>query len=78
MVCFAISKLWGPDYGFYGVLACLCGSALTYYSVFVNPSSSTAALELLISPAINVVFFLPIGIVIGHFNKRLGEQSSAP
>jgi hypothetical protein len=77
LACLAISKLVGPDYGFYGVLACLLGDGLTYYSVFVNPTSSTAAIGLLFSPMVNLVFFLPIGMFVGHLNKRLGEKSSA-
>jgi len=78
LACLAISRLVGPDYGFYGVLACLLGSGLTYHSVFVNPTSSTAAIGLLFSPMVNLLIFLPIGMLLGHLNRKLSEQSLAP
>ena len=78
LACIVISRHLGPDYGFYGVLACLLGDGLTYYSVFVNPTSSTSAIGLLFSPLVNLAFFLPIGLFVGHLNKRLSEQSPAP
>jgi uncharacterized membrane protein YfcA len=46
----------------------------TYWSVFIAPRSSTAALGLLFAPMWKTFVPLPIGAVIGHaIGKRLAR-----
>ena len=78
VLCIVFARIAGPDYGLYGAIACLIGSMLTYFIVFVDPSSSTAAIHLLFSPAFNVFVFLPIGIALGHINKRVSNGPPTP
>jgi len=73
----AIARWGHPSYGFFAAAACMGGDLLTYLSVFVNPESSTAAIGLLFAPIANLFFFLPLGAVIGHLNKRLAERAPA-
>lgn len=37
-----------------------------YHSVFVAPSSSTAAIALLFGPLVNITVLLPLGLLIGY------------
>ncbi len=41
-----------------------------HYSVFINPTSSTAALGLLFMPIWNIVVFMPLGFLFGFCLKR--------
>jgi len=42
-----------------GVAAALCVDALTFHSVFIRPTSSTASLALLFAPLWNLLIFVP-------------------
>jgi hypothetical protein len=42
-----------------GAVAALCVDALTFHSVFIRPTSSTAAIALLFSPLWNLLIFVP-------------------
>jgi len=63
---------------FYGAL---CAAIVVFLfdlfmhlEVFVWPSSSTSALGLLFMPMWNVILFIPLSFLIGHFiNKRLSK-----
>ena len=41
-----------------------------YYSVFVNPQSSTAALGMLFVPILNIAVFVPLGAAVGWWVGR--------
>jgi hypothetical protein len=42
-----------------GAVAALCVDALTFHSVFIRPTSSTASIALLFSPLWNLLIFVP-------------------
>jgi hypothetical protein len=59
----------------------LCGAILPlildlmmYYSVFIHPTSSTAAIGLLFMPLWNLVLFMPIGLLAGFLIVRLKNR----
>ncbi len=64
-ICWVIATRSSPLAGFFGALAALIADMMTFYDVFVAPTSSTAALGLVIAPAVNLVLFMPIGLIIG-------------
>lgn len=43
---------------------------ITYYSVFINPKSSTDSLAFLWMPIWNTVFFVPLGFLFGYIIDR--------
>ena len=47
-----------------------------FYSVFIHPSSSTAALGLLFMPLWNLFVFLPLGALIGWWYGRRARQGA--
>src|SRR4051812_44631516 len=47
-----------------------------YYSVFVNPQGSTAAVGLFFVPIINVAFLVPIGAALGWWVGRRIAQTT--
>jgi hypothetical protein len=50
--------------------------SITFYSVFVAPGGSTAALGLLFVPLWNLVIFVPLGGTVGWWvGKRLRENA---
>jgi hypothetical protein len=49
---------------------------LIYYAVFVNPQSSTDAVAYVFKPAVQLLFFLPIGLIIGRvIDKRVSAEA---
>jgi hypothetical protein len=51
--------------------------ALIYFLVFVNPQSSTDALAYVLKPWVQVLVFLPIGLLVGRLiDKRDREQAA--
>lgn len=67
-----------PCYALAGSLAALAWDALTYHSVFVSPSSSTATLGLLFAPLGNVLFFVPGGMLAAYLVQRARIGVGAP
>jgi hypothetical protein len=66
-VCLAVTLLGKgrPLLGLFGAAAALIISASTYHSVFVSPTSSTAAIGLLFVPLVNILIAVLIGMLIG-------------
>jgi hypothetical protein len=52
----------------------LVGDTITYYSVFIAPQSSTAALGLLVMPAWNLILLGPIGALISWASARIAQK----
>jgi hypothetical protein len=52
------------EYAIGGIVIPLITDSMLYYEVFVNPTSSTAAIGYLYLPAWNLFIFLPIGIIL--------------
>ena len=59
-----------------GAAIALLFDLLTHYSVFVHPTSSTAALALIFTPLCNTLFFAPIGILVTWLILRRRAQLS--
>lgn len=73
MLPYVLGLLVGRDNplaGALGVLPALPLDAYMYYSVFVAPDSSTAALGLLSMPAFNLLVVLPVGMLLGYAISR--------
>lgn len=64
-----------PWMGLCGALAALCVDWAMYYSVFIAPGSSTAALGLLVAPLINLVVVVPVAVLLAYL---LGRLRAAP
>jgi hypothetical protein len=63
----------------------LCGAMLPlildlmmYDSVFIHPTSSTAAIGLLFMPLWNLVLFMPVGLLAGFLIARFKKQKQCP
>lgn len=67
-----------PLLGLFGAAAALIADLNSYYSVFVVPDSSTAAIGLLFAPLINLVVFMPVGMLIGLALGRWLSSRAAP
>jgi hypothetical protein len=62
-----------------GAALALCADCYMFWSVFLHPKSSTAALGLLFMPLWNLVVFMPLGMLIGHgLSKLLLRGPNAP
>jgi len=59
-----------------GAAIALLFDLLTHYSVFVHPTSSTAALALIFTPLWNTLVFAPIGILVTWLILRQRAQHS--
>ncbi len=60
-----------PLLGFFGAIGALVGDAGVYYSVFVAPTSSTAAIGLLFFPLVDLLLLMPAGILVGYIMELL-------
>jgi hypothetical protein len=60
-----------------GVVLALVIDALNYYSVFIIPQSSTAALGLLWIPLWNLVLFMPAGLLVGWVASKAKEHKTS-
>jgi hypothetical protein len=60
----------------FGVVLPAIMDTLNFYSVFISPQSSTAALGLLWMPLWNLVLFMPVGLVIGWAIARRKTSNS--
>jgi len=54
-----------------GALAALCVDFAMYYSVFIAPDTSTAALGLLMAPVINLIVVVPLAVLLAYLLGRL-------
>lgn len=72
-----LGKRW-PLLGLFGAAAALIADLNLYYSVFVAPDSSTAAIGLLFAPLINLVVFVPLGMLVGYGLGRWLNRRAAP
>ena len=65
-----------------GVIPPLVMDAFNYYEVFISPTSSTAAINLLFMPLWNLVLFMPIGLLVGWWvtagEGNSGQKTSNP
>ncbi len=60
----------------------LCGALLplfldlmTYYLVFINPTSSTAAIAWVVMPLWNLILFMPFGLLTGFLIVRFKKKN---
>lgn len=60
-----------PLPGIFGSGAALVVDSVFFYSVFVAPQSSTAAVGLLFAPLVNLILALPLGMLVGVFLSRV-------
>ena len=61
-----------------GAVIALLFDLLAHYSVFVHPTSSTAALALVVTPLWNTLVFAPLGILVTWLTlRRRGQISEA-
>ena len=67
-----------PLLGFSGAVGPLLADIELYHSVFIAPTSSTAAIALLWGPLLNVLVLLPLGMLIGYGFVRWFGRRSAP
>lgn len=71
IICLIILRSVGTPIKVLGSsLIILIMDAWMYEEVFISPSSSTAALGLLIMPFWNMVLFIPIGCLLGWFAEK--------
>lgn len=54
-----------------GAVGPLVLDSFNYYTVFISPESSTAALGLLMMPAVNLVLAMPLGLLLGYALSRI-------
>lgn len=66
-----------PFLGFCGATLAFVGDLNTYYSVFVLPTSSTAAIGLLFSPLVGLFFWVPLGVLVGYVIGRWLDRKAA-
>lgn len=71
--CLLVARLLGNGRlpAFCGALAALLGDLANFYAVFMSPTSSTAALGLLVVPLLNLVVLAPAGILLGYGVRRV-------
>lgn len=77
LLCLLLARKWNPVAALGGAVAALLLDAFMYYSVFVAPDSSTAALGLLVIPLVNLVAAVPVGLAVGYAVSRWQRQSAA-
>lgn len=63
--------------GALAVLGSLVVDVLLYYSVFIEPESSTAALGLLFAPGFNLLIVLPVALLLGYLISRRSRPRPA-
>lgn len=63
LLCLVGTFLSQRVFAVFASVGCLAVDLATYHSVFISPTSSTAALGLLFAPAVNLVVVLPIAMV---------------
>ena len=80
VICLFIAFVRGgrPFLGFCGATAALLGDLSSYYSVFISPTSSTSAIVLLFAPMVSLVFWMPLGVLVGYVVCRLHIRRAAP
>jgi hypothetical protein len=81
LVPYALATLIGLRWsGVAGALAALIAlviDVLTYYSVFIAPTSSTAALGLLFAPLVNLLLVLPASLLVAYLLSRHRHSHAA-
>lgn len=78
VACALIARLCPhPLMGVIPLLPALALDGLAYYSVFVDPQSSTAALALLWAPIWNLLLVVPIGSFIGWLLRGRRHEQAA-
>ena len=60
-----------PLPGVLGSGAVLVVDSVFFYSVFVSPQSSTAAIGLLFAPLVNLIAAVPLGMLVGFLLSRV-------
>ena len=78
IACALIARLCPyPLMGVIPLVPALALDGLAYYSVFVDPQSSTAVLALLWAPIWNLILVVPIGSLIGWLLRgRVGAEAA--
>jgi len=61
----------------FGAVAALAVDLISYHSVFVAPTSSTAAVGLLFAPLINLLACVPLGMLAGRALEWWGNRRTA-
>jgi hypothetical protein len=79
VVCAVALRRWGPVAAIGGSAVALGLDAMTVYSVFIHPTSSTAPLAMLFVPLWSLLIFTPLGIAAGRLiDQRIGSRSANP
>ena len=71
-LCALALRFWGPGAAIGGCAVALVLDALTVFSVFIHPTSSTAPLALLFVPLWSLLVFTPLGLAAGRLIARRG------
>ncbi len=58
-----------------GALVALAWDIRTYYSVFVHPTSSTAALAMIVMPLWNTLLFVPAAMLVAWLPMRMAQRN---
>jgi hypothetical protein len=78
LACLVLAWRWTALGGLLGALAALPIDLAMYHAVFIEPTSSTAALALLVTP-IATIFAAAVGVLLGRFIQgRLAARASSP
>jgi hypothetical protein len=79
IVCAVALRRWGVGAAIGGSAVALGLDAVTVYSVFIHPTSSTAPLAMLFVPLWSLLVFTPLGIAVGRLiGQRRGSSSPKP
>lgn len=69
-LCAVALRVWGPAAAIGGSGVALGLDAMSVYTVFIHPTSSTASLLLLFVPLYSLLIFTPLGIAAGWLTDR--------
>jgi hypothetical protein len=64
LICLALNFLVKPLTVFPAAILTFLLDIFNYYTVFINPKSSTAAIGLLWVPLWNIILFIPAGLLV--------------
>jgi hypothetical protein len=80
IMCAAVLRIWGNvGAAIGGSATALVLDALTVYSVFIHPTSSTAPLAMLFVPLWSLLVFTPLGLSVGWLmDRRIRSRDSRP
>ncbi|YBV95586.1 hypothetical protein M1D80_18485 [Phyllobacteriaceae bacterium JZ32] len=81
-ICWVIAARVNALAGFVGALFALIDDMITLYGVFVEPSHSTAPINLVFAPMANLILLVPVGLAIGwcmdYGIRAYGRRGATP